>query len=457
MEPRQLEIYWMREAWSGAWHDPVCLGGAWPENVPPEVRMAVEERLEDYSRAFPALPPKRQVEVHLPYEIFRQARPDAYDVLAEPGGRILVRGQTLQPWAETLTLYHTRLIAMAALRAERKSMMRLRARTPSGCYLELPARAFVLWKALPLPGRTAHSDLFRHVSVAVQRAFRRYFDEAFFDSIERFEHTELAWAVLAFACSRPFRMRNSGEFTWDVMSFEVTRKALRFTRNALTARLSEVEDLLYAAGRNDLARLFAPFRTRSIMIDIIKEDRYFTSFLRVESKLVDTLVKFAYEMRNLRERQRELRTKRARDRAAHDAIRIASEAGRKLNSLLRRLAPHRDFPELGSIILLEATYALNGRKTPLPERSPLADTETLETLSDSPPAKSSLGSAYARCEAELRSFLAEEANLLDDELAEPRPESAVEPSSAGGNADDSILPGPPPPPPVENQYRPTPS
>ena len=304
--------------------------------------------------------------------------------------------------------------------------MLFRSRTPSGCYVELPAKAFVRWKALPLPGRSAHSAIFSHVSVAVQLAFRRYFAESFFDSVKRYEQRDLAWAVMAFSCSRPYRMRSCGEFTHDVMSFDVARKALRFTRNAFTARLSETEDMLYAAGRRDLAHYYAPYRVRGIMDDILKADRHLVGFLRVESKLVDALVKFAYEMRNLRESQRGQKSKRSRNRAAHEAISIANEAGRKVNGLLRRLTPRRDYYELGSIILLEATYALNGRKTPLPERSPLADRESLSVLADLQPSKAPLRSAFDQCEAELISFFEEEVGLPEEEPEETPPLPAWE-------------------------------
>ena len=188
-EKPEIEFYWLREAWSAAWHTPISLGSEWPAEVPPQIRNEIETRLEETART--TLPPGRKLEVHLPYEFFRQPRAEGCEILMEPGGRVVVRYPSHQTWPETLNLYQVRLIVLSALHADRKSMMRLRARTPSGRYLELPARAFVRWKALPLPGRTAHSAIFSHVSLTVQKAFRRYFLEAYFDNIERFgEYTD---------------------------------------------------------------------------------------------------------------------------------------------------------------------------------------------------------------------------------------------------------------------------
>ena len=95
----------------------------------------------------------------------------------------------------------------------------------------------------------------------------------------------------------------------------------------------------------------------------------------------------------------------------------------------------RDFFELGSILLLEATYALNGRKTSIAERDRFADADSLLEFGDTEPSGQSLDEAFGQCEAEVELAIAEEVGLPEDD-PEREPEDLFEDAGEIAPEDD---------------------
>lgn len=136
---------------------------------------------------------------------------------------------------------------------------------------------------------------YSQVSIAVQEALREMAPAEFFADLSQFKNERAAYAMLAYAASRPFRPKSRTDFTYDVTNATAMMTFYRFSRRKLIAGLGEAHARLVAAGHDDLAQLYDPWDLK-YMLKAVKKKRSrkpLHRLLLAEGKLVNELTGFS--------------------------------------------------------------------------------------------------------------------------------------------------------------------
>jgi hypothetical protein len=112
------------------------------------------------------------------------------------------------------------------------------------------------WTGAPQECHAAYFQTWQAVSLAAQKALRRWIPEIYFRDPARYEDRGAAFPLLVYAASRPCRGRPRTEFTYDVADTEVLPRALNQIGASLQNVLDTVERTLHACGRPALARRY---------------------------------------------------------------------------------------------------------------------------------------------------------------------------------------------------------
>jgi hypothetical protein len=224
------------------------------------------------------------------------------------------------------------------------------------------------WFNLP-PERTADFlPKFVAISVAVQATLRRAVPRIYFEDLQRFRDTRMAYPLLVYAASRPYRADSRTDYTYDIVNPALMRRFYHGAALFLPGLLQSVYDRLNAAGMHDVAKAYRPENAREIiqMVDGRKLcRRRMEALIFAETMMVDNLIPFA----GCQALPRSAREKRA------------AKTGKLWMSKLLRLYARKDFTSIATEVLDAATQAL--RKA-LNENPPPQDTPTAD-LSASPP------------------------------------------------------------------------
>jgi hypothetical protein len=222
-----------------------------------------------------------------------------------------------------------------------------------------------MWVWLDAPGKR-DPDFFAAysaVSVALQRALRRWLPYAYFSDPNRYDDPLAAWPLLVYAAMPPFPPKPKYEFTCDIMDLGAASLIRRSTLRELTARLTRLRPFLIALGKRKTARFFAPDEAPSILATVARQPRLLNALFSAETFFVEALV-------DLGLRGHALTDSAARQpaQAARDWTRFAGGFVTAFHRRLRRLYAGQDFFPLGTLLLIEATRALaaaRGREAPL--------------------------------------------------------------------------------------------
>jgi hypothetical protein len=121
------------------------------------------------------------------------------------------------------------------------------------------------------------------VSLALQTELRRRIPDEWFRDPARFENVRLAWPLLTWQASLPFRPRNRGAMTYDVLDNRVMKRFFREARFRLPSLLPDVQRRIMEQGGVELARAYDPKHARSIV-------QYVERNVRCRSRLEGLLV-----------------------------------------------------------------------------------------------------------------------------------------------------------------------
>jgi hypothetical protein len=207
--------------------------------------------------------------------------------------------------------------------------------TPGLCWLEAPEER-----------SPAFLPAFARVSFAIQSALRSRVPEAYFDDIRSFEDTKLAFPMLVYQASEPFRCRIRTDLTYDVLNPRTIARLLRSAKLGLPDLLARVENRLTVAGWSEES--IKPYRARkavdmiSSVQDLAKSRKNLYLLVRAEGVLMDAMI----ELGGL-----------GQVTARQQARKIGSFQ-KKWAYQLRRLYPGTDFLWLGPILLNAGSEAL---------------------------------------------------------------------------------------------------
>ncbi len=320
------QIFWLRESASGAWVTPFSYTGELPAPLREQIEIVPSN------------------EIHLPY-LERSKSLAAVLPLAlhcDPAGMAILTPEDAD--GEYLTRYRVMLTLAAAAHGGEDAGFHL----ACGDGTSLDGRESAGWTRPPIERQHGFFHVYRMVSRAFQRCLRDRFPEAYFANPARYTDTATAWPVLLFAASTPFMGKNRHVFNYDVLDNDSIDRFYRSAERGLPRVLAETEAKLIAAGRTDLAKLYAPRHAHRI-VEFVKRDRNaMRSLLLAESMLFDEFFRLARTMNELCAGHRLLRTAPA---AASDFVRL-------LHIRLRRFYHHIPVLELATPLFLAVTHAL---------------------------------------------------------------------------------------------------
>ena len=216
--------------------------------------------------------------------------------------------------------------------------------------ISVPAGFLGCWLNGPAEDDPNFAVVFSQVSVAVQRAMRRWLPFIYFSQLERYDDLGAAQPLMVYQASLPFAGKG---YAYDVQNPVSTEQARRSAMPALIQELTRVERLLVEAGRKKTASFYASSQAPFLMGRVERDPRLMNSLL-----LADAL--FANQLVALGKKGRQLSELLPRDPAA--AVRELSQFAASLvaafHGRLNRLYGGMNLVALGSLILVEATNAL---------------------------------------------------------------------------------------------------
>jgi hypothetical protein len=226
--------------------------------------------------------------------------------------------------------------------------------------ITLPGSAVKAWSSLPLGRSEALRPLLCRASLALQSTLRRWIPELYLANPARYATPAVIFPLLAYQFSQPYARVGRGHFSYDAMNPEHLRTALNSAAPRLKAPLTRIQSLLAASGQRALAAHYDPSRLPEILPSILLQKRHFAALLSADSFFIEQVLSLARY-------SRDLSTTAAKNpkRAARDLQTFTRDFVQVFHRRLARLYGGQDFIALGSLLLIEATAALSGRRDAL--------------------------------------------------------------------------------------------
>lgn len=320
------QIYWLRESACGGWATPFAYTGELPASL--------REQIETIPSG----------EIHLPYLERSKSISDVLPLAlhCDPAGVAIL--SPADAGEEYLAWYKVMLALAAAAHGVEDAGFHL----ACGDGTAMDGRESIGWMNPPVERHARFYRVYRMASRAFQRCLRDRFPDAYFADPERYRDTEKAWPILLFAASTPLMSKSRSIFNYDVLDNDLIDRFYRSAGRGLPRILAAVEKKLLDAGLTDLAKLYAPARSRRI-VEFVKRDRNpMRSLLLAESLLFNEFFGLAHRMHELGTAQRPLRSAPA----------IASEFVRALHVRLRRFYCNVPVLQLAMPLFAAFTHAL---------------------------------------------------------------------------------------------------
>lgn len=222
--------------------------------------------------------------------------------------------------------------------------------------VSLPARFKTAW--VGTPGETAVGFLaaYRPVAHSVQRSMRRWLPILALPTLENLADLDISPAVLTYAASRSFVGRSKTQLAYDILENVRIGASYSSAQRALPPVMAYTSETLLNAGYITSGRHFRPFRLPEFVGAVRRDKRLFPGLLKLDSILIDDLIKFAATAREVSER-----SWRHPQRAYGLGVEVAERFGKRVHNRLSYLLPKADLGCLRTLILLEATAALVGK------------------------------------------------------------------------------------------------
>ncbi len=210
-----------------------------------------------------------------------------------------------------------------------------------GIRLSIPAAAAEAWLRAPGERHPDYFSVYSQVALAVQRALRKWLPLVWFTDIRRYERTARAHALIFYQTTRA-RASRPRDFGHELVAPDRAGLAGPWAAPQLANALAKVEPALRAAGRDDLARLYAPKLAPAILRRIVRDPRLINRLLSSEQFVIDRLVRLGLDMPTL------------------DSRALLSYCRRFSRAVRRRLWRPYGGDVLAPLLLLEATRVLAG-------------------------------------------------------------------------------------------------
>jgi len=219
--------------------------------------------------------------------------------------------------------------------------------------LSVPGSLASAWLRAPGEREALFFDVYSQVSVAIQRALRRWLPYVYFSDLGRFENLRLAYPLIFYRSTYPCSGRPRSDFAYDLVAPDSPGLARPWAARILASALIRTERLLAAAGREDLARCYRSWDARDVLDDILRRPRFLNELLTNDAFLIDRLVGLGLAGRDLASHLGVNAHRTARDLAI-----FIDEFITTVNRKLKRLYGRREAVSLGSLLMVEATSAL---------------------------------------------------------------------------------------------------
>jgi hypothetical protein len=229
--------------------------------------------------------------------------------------------------------------------------------------LAVPGDLVRAWLRAPGERDPEFFPTYAAVSVAVQRATRRWLPYVYFSDPDRYDDPLAAWPLLVYQSMPPFPGRPKYEFAYDLMDCGTTKLLRRSTLRQLTLALERLRPCLIGLGKHRTARFYAPDQAAAILGDVARQPRLLNGLLAADAFFVNALVGLGLQGHAFTEA-----AARQPDKAVRELARFAGEFVAAFHRRLRRLYGGQDFLPFGTLLLIEATRALSaarGLDTPL--------------------------------------------------------------------------------------------
>lgn len=150
------------------------------------------------------------------------------------------------------------------------------------------------WLAAPSAAHPDRLAVWQGVSMRLQKCFRTWIPELYFQDIAQFGDRERAHPMLVYQVAHLYRGRCSGEFTYNFHDYPdcglTLAWALKMTGLPLQRVLAGVESRLRDAGMPELARRYSPIWYQDLVVGVRKKPKLFLDLLQAESKFIDALM-----------------------------------------------------------------------------------------------------------------------------------------------------------------------
>jgi len=219
--------------------------------------------------------------------------------------------------------------------------------------LSLPASAGACWLRAPRERDAQFLPVYSEMSVAVQRAMRKWLPLAWFADIDHYDDLGAAFPLLVYQALPPLRGKRKSELTYDAMSTESARLGRVNVLRNLAAQLKAIRPVLVAAGKRKRAGFYSPGEAQRIIASVERRPRQFLALLAAEAAFVDSLVNLGVSGGRLAATLEGDPAEAVKQLAAFSA-RLVSAFHRKLRSLYGG----QNFVAFGSLLFMEATRAL---------------------------------------------------------------------------------------------------
>jgi hypothetical protein len=221
--------------------------------------------------------------------------------------------------------------------------------------LSVPGNLAGAWLRVPEETVGAFFEVFSKVSIAIQRASRRWVPYAYFSELDRYEDWRTAYPLIFYQSTHPYSGRPRSDFAYDLVGPGDPGVARPWAFRPLVSELARIHQTLLNAGRPDLARLYETWRAREIVAGVVRQPKHINALLTNDAFFIDQFVSLGLEARALAARHAS-----DPERAAKELAVFLPHFAVPLHRKLRRLYAGWGFEAFGSLLLVEATRALAG-------------------------------------------------------------------------------------------------
>jgi hypothetical protein len=191
---------------------------------------------------------------------------------------------------------------------------------------------------------------YRAVSLAVQSSLRQAVPAAHIESLDQFASVDPICALLAWSQASPVVGRHVDQLAVDIFSPGMVNRAFAGAQERLAARLEEVTGILHRLGAPPaLQAVYQPTRAQRILARVRTRARLLNLLFANEARIISALVQFLARIPAWR---------LAYETNPAAVFRDVRHGWEDIEVHIRRLYQRHRHSALGSLLLLEATRAL---------------------------------------------------------------------------------------------------